>query len=410
MLWMQMIASGILISSSMATMAGNITQPSYFGLHIHKADTGTAWPKVKFGSWRLWDSNVQWPQLEPEKDQWHFEQLDRYVAMAKLTNVSVLLPLGLSPRWASARNNEPASYGNGSAAEPRNLEDWRNYVRTVAQRYKGRITEYEIWNEPNDKGFFSGSTASLVELTCAAYAILKETDPGIKLVSPGYTGVQNLKLLDEFLAKGGSKCIDVVSYHLYVIPSPPEAMLPVVSHLQEVMRNRGVGNLPLWNGESGWAMANEDGTSDRGRPPSWENLNGHQMAAYVARALVLGRAAGLERFYWYSWDHTFMGLIEPTAKTFKPSASAYGAVIDWLTNREAPACAEAGDIWLCRIKPEADGERLIVWRTKSGQSTFTVPPGRTIASADRADLQAVKVLMPGQIGIDDVPTMIRLAH
>ena len=50
---------------------------SYFGLHIHrivqtqpwypKGDRITPWPSIKFGSWRLWDAYVAWPNLEPER-------------------------------------------------------------------------------------------------------------------------------------------------------------------------------------------------------------------------------------------------------------------------------------------------------------------------------------------------------
>ena len=73
----------------------------YFGLHMHRADSGTAWPKAAFGSWRLWDAGVAWPDLQPSKAQWDFNRLDRYVEMGRLTNVDVLLPpdadLGLGP-------------------------------------------------------------------------------------------------------------------------------------------------------------------------------------------------------------------------------------------------------------------------------------------------------------------------
>ena len=42
---------------------------SYFGLHIHRAASGTVWPEADFGSWRLWDTHTQWSDLEPQKGQ-----------------------------------------------------------------------------------------------------------------------------------------------------------------------------------------------------------------------------------------------------------------------------------------------------------------------------------------------------
>jgi len=127
---------GGMSSSRTISPSGHTIPREYFGMHIHRADSSTPWPGVRFGSWRLWDAYVSWPQLEPNRGQWDFKRLDKYVAMASLTGVNVLLPLGLSPAWASARPNEVSAYRYGNAAEPLNIEDWRSYVRAVAERYK----------------------------------------------------------------------------------------------------------------------------------------------------------------------------------------------------------------------------------------------------------------------------------
>ena len=132
-------------------------QKTYFGLHIHHLDRpsrrlGRACPSP---AWRLWDAEINWPDLEPNKGQWNFERLDRYVSLAQQHGTSILFTLGGSPPWASARPQSLSNYSPGFTAEPANLEDWRIYVRTVVSRYKGRIPAYEIWNEPNLKDFWS---------------------------------------------------------------------------------------------------------------------------------------------------------------------------------------------------------------------------------------------------------------
>ena len=118
------VAFGFALST--LASAENLVAPSrpipldYFGLHIHRADTTTSWPITRFGSWRLWDAKVAWPYLEPERGHWDFRRLDRIVATAELNHVEVLLPLGLSPKWASARPQERSAYGPsgiGMAAE-----------------------------------------------------------------------------------------------------------------------------------------------------------------------------------------------------------------------------------------------------------------------------------------------------
>ena len=100
-------------------------------MHIHHAGGTTAWPGVPVPEWRLWDARVSWPQIEPRKSQWDFRTLDAYLALAKEHDSDVLLPLGLSPQWASARPNEKSAYQPGFAAEPSDTELWRDYVTRV---------------------------------------------------------------------------------------------------------------------------------------------------------------------------------------------------------------------------------------------------------------------------------------
>src|SRR5271169_2491177 len=56
--------------------------PEFFGLHIHRAFGTTPWPPVPFGSWRLWDAKVHWPQVEIRKNEWQWDILDREVELA----------------------------------------------------------------------------------------------------------------------------------------------------------------------------------------------------------------------------------------------------------------------------------------------------------------------------------------
>src|SRR5215813_211564 len=149
----------------------------FFGMHIHRSVDGTRWPPVPFGSWRLWDAHVTWADIEPGPQAWNWTRLDAYVAMAQAHDVEILLTLGMTPPWASSEPNRhadpPLGYPQGAQAPPARLEDWTEYVRTVALRYKGRIRYYEIWNEPNQMAFFSGSPQQMAELSKAAYGVIK---------------------------------------------------------------------------------------------------------------------------------------------------------------------------------------------------------------------------------------------
>src|ERR1700733_14335677 len=213
----------------------------YFGMHIHLTvtasgmDPGRPWPSVLIPEWRLWDAGTPWPNIEPRKGGWHFNELDVYLNLAAEHKTQVLLPLGLSPAWASARPGEPSISGPGIAAEPRDLEDWRTFVRVIVTHCKGRVAAYEIWNEPNLKSYWTGDVDKLVLLTREASKIIRSIDPQAIIVSPSITGSYGTKWFAEFLSKGGGEDVDVIGYHFYVNPAPPEAMVPVMQEVKKIM-------------------------------------------------------------------------------------------------------------------------------------------------------------------------------
>jgi hypothetical protein len=342
---------------------------SYFGMHIHgiivpRPTTGrvTPWPNVPFGSWRLMDAYAKWYDLEPKKGEFNFTRLDQYVAIAREKNVKVLLPLVGSPSWASARPSEVEG-GNpvGSAAEPADMDDWRNFVRTVATRYKGQIEAYEIWNEPNEKNFWTGSVDQLVDLTHEAFQVIKRADPGALVVSPSCTVESGPPYLDDFLKKGGGNSVDVIGYHFYVRANPPEAIPDMATRIEDILRANKVDK-PLWNTEMGWAAPKPFPSDELG-------------AAYVARALILSWAAGIRRFYWYAWDnHSFVTLemVERDDLTMKPASKAYATVEQWLGGAIVRSCeSDPANNWACELERGGIPQH-IVWNT-SGATAFAMP-------------------------------------
>lgn len=360
-------------SAETITPSSKTIPTTLFGMHIHRAATVSLWPTAPFKTWRLWDANVSWPSLEPKKGQWNFKELDKLVDLASRKDVGVLLPLGLSPRWASSRPDEPSSYNKpGFAAEPTSIEDWRNYVRIVAQRYKGRVHYYEIWNEPNLPGFFSGKVDDMILLTREAARVLKEVDPTIVVVSPSPTASgTGPRWLDSFLAKGGGQYVDVIGYHFYVSPKPPEEMLPLIRQIRLTMGKHGISK-PLWNTEAGWFMANQK-TTVKVDAVGFKSkvLSNDEAMAYIARAYIINWAMGVERFYWYAWDNGEMGLTEADGKTVKVQAAAYTEIQKWLVGARMIECtSDDKDIWICQLTRDVGYNARIVWNPNKKVSFY----------------------------------------
>jgi hypothetical protein len=341
---------------------------TFFGMHIHHMFGGnepnppTPWPQVTVGAWRLWDIRVTWSDLEPAKGRWNFDVLDKAVALARQHNTEVQLTFGFTPVWASSRPTEISLYRPGGPAAPRSLDDWAAFVRSVANRYRGRIRIYEIWNEPNVKRYWSASPEQMVEMTRQAHDIIKEIDPSAIIVGPSPVGESGLVWLSSFLRAGGGRYVDVIGFHFYVFPAPPEAQVPLINSVKAIMRSSDTGDKPLWDTEAGWA-----------KPAPFPSEE--MAAAYLARAFLLNWASGVQRFYWYAWDnHGWVSLQTTQAdnKTLTPAGIAYGVIQKWLTGALINWCDEdANHTWTCQLQ-DRGAVKWIVWNPD--QNTCGVAP------------------------------------
>lgn len=275
---------------------------------------GVPWPSAPFGTLRLWDAGTSWASLEPQKGEWNWQPLDDWVAAAEAHGApDILLTLGQTPAWASSNPDDVNYIGAGAPAPPADIQDWRDYVTAVAQRYKGRIRYYEIWNEPNDPTYYTGSVAEMAELTAEAYRILKAVDPDNVVLSPapyepGY--------LDQLLKAGVGSNVDEIAFHLY--ETPPENTAAALFDVRLVMERDGAGAMPLWDTEGA------SGDSTVPEPLA---------AAYLVRKYLVDLAFGSTRFDWYAWGKAtaaFVGTEENDPRKLTEAGRAFGIVMSWL--------------------------------------------------------------------------------
>ncbi|MCA9981389.1 MAG: cellulase family glycosylhydrolase, partial [Anaerolineales bacterium] len=73
-----------------------------------------------------------------------WEKYDNIVDLAEQNDIEIIARLDKPPAWSRALPPEEA----GFFAPPDDFNDFGDFVTAVAERYKGRITYYQIWNEP----------------------------------------------------------------------------------------------------------------------------------------------------------------------------------------------------------------------------------------------------------------------
>jgi hypothetical protein len=322
---------------------------------------GVPWPQAPFGQLRLWDSGTSWTELEPQKGVWNWAPLDDWVTAAGIrgrTPKQILLTLGQSPQWASSQPDNVNYIGAGAPAPPKDLRDWRNYIRAVGQRYKGRIRNYEIWNEPNDRTYYAGTVPQLVELTREAYQILKQIDPQNVIVAPvpyetGY--------LDQLLQAGMAPWVDVIAFHVYTYTAAPETVGQSLASVRLVMAKNGVSNKPLWDteGASGITSTPED-----------------QGAAYLVRRYLVDLAYGSGRYNWYTWGKgsSFCAATEKDdPRSLTKAGVAFGILQGWLLGASITQATIGGDnTWQIGLTLSNGTSALIVWNPVSSVP-FQIP-------------------------------------
>jgi Glycosyl hydrolases family 39 len=358
--------------------------------------TKVPWPAVPFASWRL--SHTNWADLEPQKDNWYFTLLDRYADWGDQRHTEILMPLAYTPQWASsvpdAKTDVEANAPPGLSGPPRDMEDWKNFVRTVATRYKGRIHVFEIWNEPDRQQSWVGDVDTMITMTQAAREILKEVDPHNIVVAPAPEQEKGLPWLNEFLRKGGARYVDVIAYHFYVGEKPPETMVPLIQKVRAAMAEYHTGERPLWNTEAGWLGP--------------KTLPGGLAAGYVARAYILNWASGVSRFYWYAWEaHNFteVQLTERDNTALTPAGVAYRTVEQWMIGNVLDRCMSSNDgMWVCDLS--RNGTRShIVWNP-DGDRVLTLPQDWNAANV--FDLQGHEApITGGSITIGAQPVLVQ---
>ncbi|GAB2886761.1 hypothetical protein GCM10027046_13840 [Uliginosibacterium flavum] len=353
----------------------------YFGLHMHRAEA-IRWPAVKFGSWRLWDSGISWADIERTPGQFDFARLDRYILMAERFKLEVVLPLALTPQWASSKPKQASAYGPGKASPPADIELWRRFVRTVANRYKGRIAAYELWNEANIPNFFDGDEADLAKLARVFSEEIRRADPQAKIIAPSGAGLLDPRkdFVVRFLQASKGVHFDAFNFHLYTGEHRPELMIPHVQALQDQVRKAGFANLPLWNTESGYEV--------RSREPNFGSTShtAHEperVAAYLVRAMLIVRALGVERFHWYAWDDGRMAMTYADFATPNPVGIAYTQLVPLLEGARLHECQiDKTGPSRCRLTSAAGRDFMVVWSGRDEVEQWTSPVPVQVSALD----------------------------
>jgi hypothetical protein len=210
---------------------------------------------------------IFWADIEAEEGVFNWDNVDRMVDAATERGMGILGTILYTPGWAGA-TTAPEETEWASHPDP---VKFGNFVREVAEEYEGRISTYEIWNEPTTNMFWDpADPAAYTDILKAGYQAIKAVDPsalviaGSVVAGPTYEDGSSLSPVDfieGMYDNGAQGYFDAISYHpyLYTMPfsnganQPDEFDYPIeqLNEIRNLMIAKGDGHLKVWITEYG---------------------------------------------------------------------------------------------------------------------------------------------------------------
>jgi hypothetical protein len=211
-------------------------------------------------------ADLSWADVQRNSStSYDWSAFDRVVAGASARGLKVLPTLAYTPAWA-----RPAGCDSQSC-RPARVATFAAFARAAVDRYAPRgVHTWEIWNEPNSRGFWQPgpNPDEYTTLLRASVKAIRALDTeafivsgGLAAVTTGNGDISPIDFLQRVAALGGTRLVDAVGYHPYTYPLLPSLVTsfgtpwdridraPV--SLQRVLARHGTPSLPFWLTEYG---------------------------------------------------------------------------------------------------------------------------------------------------------------
>lgn len=197
--------------------------------------------------------HLRWSDIEPTRGKYDWRETDGLVRYISGLGLTLLAVVDSAPSWT-----KPAL--GPDIPSPTYYIDWGRFAFALAQRYKGRIGQWECWQHPDLMPDRTGSvTKAVLPLDPKAYsAVLRVFAQNVKLADPtsqiaiGGLREPSTDYLNSLYQNGAKPYFDAIAVH----PSVPREGLNFawIDRCHELAIKNGDGAKPFWVTEWGWPV------------------------------------------------------------------------------------------------------------------------------------------------------------
>jgi len=307
-----------------------------------------------------------------------------------------------TPGWASTNGSPNGVPKNLYLAWDDPENHWGQFMRRLAERYRGRIDAWIIWNEVDIREgqwrTWDGSVDDYVQLLRVAYRAIKAGNPSAMVVlfgSPWWhdKGAYLSEVLDGLAAAEDGAAwnhyFDVANLHMY---SRANDIPEVIPWYRARLAAGGLGEKPIWIGETNVVPYDD---------PLWPEVKAgfraslDEQSSYLVEAFATYVALGVQRIGvnravdgadFRAGGEPF-GLIRNDGSA-RPAYAAFQVISRYFSGVRASQYFPTDRSGLTRVVLERDGERVTV--------LWTMHPEPTTAFVDAASPGAVVVSKYGE--------------
>lgn len=165
-----------------------------------------------------------WAKTEKQHGVYDFGWIDEIVADMASRNMELWMELSYgNPIYPGGGGYD---LGAGIPVSEEALVAWDKWVEAMVTRYKDKVHEWEIWNEPDFKPLKSNSAEDVARFTLRTAKIIKRIDPSAKIAGLAIVRLSSLEYIERFLQvfkdNDSLDLLDWISFHGY--PRNPDDM------------------------------------------------------------------------------------------------------------------------------------------------------------------------------------------
>ena len=335
----------------------NGTIPSVVGVQLKNDDmTKAILGKAKDTGLGFVRKGIYWSTIEPVKGVYDWSKTDQWVKDIENSGFTILMTVVWNNRLYEDIYDRAIVTDEGREA-------FAKFASDLVSHYKDNNIIFEIWNEPNLRGFWhenDTNKSNTVEMGKEYADLIKVAVPAMKKANPDCRVAicsisclwsDSFRWFNSVVENGGLDCgADYISVHPYGFTFPEASMMDGYPVIWATLEKEGHEEMGIINSEVGFEL---NYLIQHGATA--ENALDVQAWCFVRQNMV-DRMAGIAYSNWYEFSDAQWGMIEDNL-AIRPSHTAAKVLSSELN----------GYKYLYRVELDKDEDYALVFGNDAGE-------------------------------------------